>query len=931
MNIKDILRALLIVIMTVGIPPHALPQSDADDEINRLKTIYGDGPELITALDMTSQEHFTLGNYALAAALQQPVLEYYRSTLSESSYSYICAANLAGRFMSLSGRHAEAIALLESVLPSAEKISNLSMAALLNNLSQCYSEAGQFEKSISISRRVIVIMEQYYPNGHSDLATCLLWLSTTLSTIGEYTEAIAQGNKALKMIDNLPGDNRLLKANTLNNLALVYLATGNKSTAAEMLTRTHNMLADMPIQDPNVCLNTLMNMSTLYNILGDNDKAFDYGKKCIDIVTTNVDELKHNKPILRVLFSNLSSLNLEYGNYSEARRMALASLALRKELFGIYHHEYALGLLGVAKCDIQHGDYGRALYHLNMAADILRAYPGPEHQMYINVQYSMIGCYFKQGNYRRVLDELPDLMRKERARLRRNFAEVNPQSQADMFSVTQELFYSNIPDAAVRANDSRSAALMYDNALFSKGLLLTSEQRLRQLILESGDSTALSNYHNIMRCNAEIKRLTDGTYNPDSKQLDNLRAEIDTRQRVLMSRVREYGDITESFDITWHDIHKALKKNDIAIEFVTASEAYNRKAIFAAVISPSFDTPRLVRLCATEDVVRIDMKTALSTDSLSKKIWLPLAPYMTAGCNVHFAADGILTGIPIEYVPYGPEGKPFNSIYHTYRLSTTKRLAMPRQKGRPDKSIVLAGGFDYGIADNVSWCPTDSLAGAEAEVKGIAQTLAARGIKAKAMTGAAANEQWFKGLSGKSPSVLHIATHGFYWNKNEMRYMGFRNPDAMHRSGLLMAGVNSVRTANSIVNSDDKGILTTDEISRLDLRGTRLVVLSACQTGLGDVSGEGVFGLQRAFKLAGAGTIIMSLWPVSDTATELLMNYLYAGMADGSNLTDAFGHAQNRLREYTDTTGRHPFTGPEYTAPFIILDADRQDEAVTER
>lgn len=923
MSLKDILHAMLAVVLTAAISLHGHAQSDADEEINRLKTIYGDGPELITALDMTSQQYYQLGNYTMAASLQQSVLEYYGNTLGESSYSYICAANLLGRFISLSGRHTKAISLLESVLPSAEKISEPTVAALLQNLSQCYSEVGQFEKAIASSRKAVAIMERSYPGGNADLATCLVWLSTTLSTAGEYTEAIAQGNRALKMIDALPGDNSALAANALNNLALAYMATGNKSTAAEMLTRAYNMLAHTPIQDPNIYLTMLMNMSMFYHTIGDNSNAFDCGKKCIDFLTANADALKDNKFILRKLFGNLSFLNLNCGNYSEAMKMASASLSLRRELYGVHHHEYALGLASVAKCYMRQGYYGRALTYLNMAADIMRNYPGPEHQMYINVQDAMIACYFRQGDYSRVLDELPDIMHKERARLRRSFAEVNPQSQAEMFAVTQELFYSNIPAAAVRANDSRSAALLYDNALFSKGLLLTSEQRLRQLILESGDSTALSNYHNIMRCNIEIKRLTDGTYSPDTKRLDDLRAEIDTCQRVLMLRVREYGDITVSFDITWQGIRNALKNNDVAIEFVTTEETDARKTLFAVVISQRLDAPRLVRLCTNDDVAGIDMNTALSTDSLAKKIWQPLASCLTPGGNVYFAADGVLTGIPIEYVPYGTEGKPFNSTYHVYRLSTTKRLAMARPKAEPYRSVVLAGGLDYGPANDSSWCRLGSLTGTKNEVEGIAATLAAQGIKATTLTGDAASERWFKELSGKSPAVLHIATHGFYWTDNEMRYMGYGRTDAMQHSGLMLSGVNNVTSAKSIVNSDDKGILTADEISRLDLRGTRLVVLSACQTGLGDVSGEGVFGLQRAFKLAGAETIIMSLWPVSDKATELLMNYLYSRLADGDNLTDALEHAQSRLREYTDTTGNQPFAGPEYTAPFIILDADR--------
>ena len=145
----------------------------------------------------------------------------------------------------------------------------------------------------------------------------------------------------------------------------------------------------------------------------------------------------------------------------------------------------------------------------------------------------------------------------------------------------------------------------------------------------------------------------------------------------------------------------------------------------------------------------------------------------------------------------------------------------------------------------------------------------------------------------------------------------------MNRSGLLMSGDGRL-VKSRVLDDDDDGILTAAEISRLDLRGMELTVLSACQTGLGDVSGDGVFGLQRGFKKAGAGTLLMSLWKVDDKATEMLMTQFYKGIAAGKSKYEALSDAQKYVRKYRiDKNGMkvQVYAHPAYWAGFILLDA----------
>jgi CHAT domain-containing protein len=233
----------------------------------------------------------------------------------------------------------------------------------------------------------------------------------------------------------------------------------------------------------------------------------------------------------------------------------------------------------------------------------------------------------------------------------------------------------------------------------------------------------------------------------------------------------------------------------------------------------------------------------------------------------------------------------------------------------------------------------DDLPGTKVEANTIDAKLRAVRIDDIIRTDSIGTETSFKALSGQKKNLLHIATHGFYWTESEARrsrldFLSFNNDDkrykedkALTRSGLLFAGANNALKGKSLPKGVDDGILTAQEIAQLDLRGLDLVVLSACQTGLGEITGDGVFGLQRGFKKAGAQSILMSLWKVDDVATQMLMTQFYTNLTSGMNKHKSLLEAQRYVREYeTDATANpsekvHPYSNPKYWAAFVLLDA----------
>ena len=242
-------------------------------------------------------------------------------------------------------------------------------------------------------------------------------------------------------------------------------------------------------------------------------------------------------------------------------------------------------------------------------------------------------------------------------------------------------------------------------------------------------------------------------------------------------------------------------------------------------------------------------------------------------------------------------------------------------------SLLASRGIENDTLDRGS---VNYLPGTKKEVESIDKMLKDNHLSVQLFTMTSANEESFKAISGKHQNILHIATHGFYWSDSTAQKKDYFSQralrlddnqptlpaiDPLNRCGLLFAGANTALSGHSadLPEGVQDGILTAKEISLLDLRDADLVVLSACETGKGEITGEGVFGLQRAFKQAGAQTIIMSLWPVNDAATQMLMTEFYRNwITNHQPKREAFRNAQNTVRTQ--------FEEPVYWAGFIMLD-----------
>ncbi len=410
----------------------------------------------------------------------------------------------------------------------------------------------------------------------------------------------------------------------------------------------------------------------------------------------------------------------------------------------------------------------------------------------------------------------------------------------------------------------------------------------------------------------------------------------------------------ESLNKTWRDVQKKLDKRSAAIEFISYGDPDDER--MAALILKSSGKPIFIRLTSPSqisEITKTDLestsrrgKDALYTNhELDRAIWTPeLLEALKDVNRIYFAPDGYMHRLAIEYLPSVSE-------HELYRLTSTRRLLYPAREISPSDPTLLVGGIDYNS-------PCEDISGnndrmAFENYKGVRfsrlskDTDESRRIsdlrenpKDSVLNGKAASEGAFRTLAPKYKSIL-VSTHGDFKVKptkaNDIKPA--MTDDAMSQSIVAFAGANPSLSKAAKAEVYD-GIISAREIAAMDLSNCDIFILSACQSGLGKISPDGVFGLQRGISTAGAGAMILSLWNVNSEATALLMEQLYANLNSGIDLKSAFGKARRFLMEMDRSEPeirtrfnpatmaeeqyieqKNNYNTPQYTDAFILIDA----------
>ena len=637
-------------------------------------------------------------------------------------------------------------------------------------------------------------------------------------------------------------------------------------------------------------------------------------------------------------------------------------MEIRKIILGIDHPLYATSLFNLAAYNSENGNHTEAIKLGKEAIEIFKRTLGTEHTFYVTSIDNLAGFYMKLGNYLEAYNCLQLCLRNSQSVVLQNFTELSSHLQETMWGDKYAYrFNISLPNIATKYQTKQSISELFNKTcLFAKGILLNTSIEMRKLILESCNS-AIINKYNALSSNISIyNKLLEKPIKERYMDADSLNRVIEKQEMELARESKAYGDYTHNLTINWKDVQKGLGDNDIAIEFLDFPIINTDSTLYVALtLKKGYDCPHMVTLFEEKQLKTISENDDYIQTGVFDLVWKPLEREIRGVRNIYFAPSGELHRIGIEYLPIS-QTENISDVYTLHRLSSTRQLAVIKDETE-GKNTILYGGINYDeksstistisastertvLRSAVSRANVDSLSlrssfdyleGTKKEADIIAEDLKWHRLPYIYYSGTEGTEESFKQLDGTKPKSMHIATHGFYFTEDEAEKSNFarckmdlmiegvqkigrlKEDKPMTRSGLLFSGCNRAFRHEEIPEGEEDGILTAQEISSLDLRGLDLVVLSACQTGLGDViSGEGVFGLQRGFKKAGANTILMSLNKVDDEATRILMVEFYRNLMAGKTKYQSLKDAQKHLRSVEN--GK--YNNPKYWASFIMLD-----------
>lgn len=601
--------------------------------------------------------------------------------------------------------------------------------------------------------------------------------------------------------------------------------------------------------------------------------------------------------------------------YVAARKMLTASI-LKKEYFGVDSEIYLQSILDVSQIYAGRLMYGKSNHYHNLG-----------YNAYVE-------------------------------RIKTEFCSTSEYNRT-MYWATASRYINRTIDFAYNSSknifnsNKKLAASVYNAMLLSKGLLLNTTLNFEEYINGSNNQEAI----NILQ---KKKKYIEQQY-PQAK-IDSLDYDI---LRVLKSANQEFK--LPQLDIEWQDVASKLESDDLAIEFYKTKDG----KYGAVLLKKDWKYPRLITL---KQFVKIGNKHMLLENALkkvsletyakenaqdlwnlSKAVWtddiVEHFPKTNNG-RVYFAADGELLITAIENFPFLSPNEngafhAFSDLFRIYRLSSTRQLTVGK-RSCTNKSAAIYGGLNYDMyyddmvadADSIRYRLQENvtivsnvqsrfidnthgippLDGSQSEADSIMSIISRDSANSNhnIYIGDKGTEASFKALSGNNKSIIHIATHGYFYNKDDKDFDRLQlGEHPLNRSGLLFSGANNKWFGDKLPEDVDDGFLTALEISTLDFLNLDLVVLSACETGKGSIESDGVFGLQRGFKMAGVNSIIMSLWKVDDEATCTLMIEFYKNwVIYGMSKHNALEQAKQTLRSCKDKEWDKPY----YWAAFILLD-----------
>lgn len=923
------------------------------------KKQYGEGLELAAAL-------YNLASvYLLNGQLDKPERPYlqaitiYRTKTGEKNRGYANILRALGEFYTATNHFDKADSLFASaaaILGETGSEASAENALLLNGRGELYSKLNRYPEAESCYTKAAAIEKNNSGEYSANYTTYRSNLANLYFNLGLFEKAEPLLLKVKEIRKSLTGEYHSQYAAVLSSLADFYAVTGQHQKAAAffsealgisrsiygpehprfaaLVKRAADFALDMNQYKDAEMLFTKA-LSVFKNTTGEN--SVEYGSCC----------------------NGLGLLYAKQQQYEKAKSYYTIAKEIVRKKFGESHPDYGACLNNLALLYTQTGEYKEAEDFFLQAGKIIKQQNGGYSAEYSTLLDNLVKLYTASGQY----SSAAPLIKENNRLIIKNLLSVfsvlsgNEKEQylANQLQVAENnnsfLYYADNGQSPVRLDN-------FNLQLQLKSAALNDTRNLIAAVRDNGDSVIGRLYNEWMNNKINLAKeysLPTVKRRADLKQLEEKTEDL---EKELNRRSILFRHQQDAFKISAREIQQKMSPDEVAVEFVSFS-LYNKgwtdSIMYAAYILNSNDSlPVFIPLCeekqlgkyfspagganAIKALYRSDPvdetdKPVVSGDSLYALIWKPLEVYLSGIKKINYSPSGLLNKVAFQALPAG-DSLLLADKYELNRYINLKQIAANSNDKRVNNTMALFGNcrFDAGAADTASIKrPADKtitvtgwkeLPGTAGEIESIRTLFSANKATANAYSGIDASEEKLKSLSGHSPAILHLATHGFFLPDPEKRKQeGFaadeRNAftiadDPLLRTGIVLSGANRVWLGGQPVQDKEDGIVTAYEIAQLDLSRTELVVLSACETALGDIRGtEGVFGLQRAFKLAGVKNMIVSLWKVPDAETAELMKMFYTEYLQGKSVRNAFTAAQLQMRKKYI---------PYYWAAFVLIE-----------
>jgi CHAT domain-containing protein len=718
-------------------------------------------------------------------------------------------------------------------------------------------------------------------------------------------------------------------ATSLHNLGGVLIGQGDYDGARRLLERALD-IREAEFGEATATATTLASLSVAYDHLEDPQTAMTLIERAVKI---NRSKLRPGHPRIASCLNNLAELQRHAGDYESAARNHEEALSIFEQAYGPYHADTATSLNNIGTMHRVEGYLDKALPFLIRSHELSHAALGPDHPDTMRTTGNLAMLHGDRGDHREAWDLIRTAQRGNLANARRVLA-TSSESEGYSFLAMMRWQLDYLLNLAPRLGQDAVDIEAYEAVLAWKGrlsrLMLSSRESLHARLLPEQRQLL----EDLRTSQAALSRLARA---PDQVDADEQRQMRSERNRLEVELHRTLDGIVPESEAAYTSVRASLPPDSALIDFfvhphyrfarvdagTVAPGGWADDQVFAWITRPDADTPIRIELGSAEamDAAVREFLTALAPHrgnpieiddhranwlQLGARLWEPLAPHLEGAERIFVSPDGFLGKLPFETLPLEDDRFLIERLAFVY-LQDASSLERPAERAPLDSLFVMgavdfnkaeaqrtpdpAGAFRAGVGDFWPRIPATEF---EAQLVHDLHEVAYDGGQRLLLRGPQPEEQRLKGeLHGYA--VLHLATHGFFEPEeasmlDEALARGDARGDDGSRvgtparpltgvhpgllSGLVCAGANRPGALSA-----DDGYLTAEEVAWLDLSDAELVVLSACETGLGARrAGEGMIGLRRAFRTAGASTVISSLWSVRDEKTAELMGGFYRNL-----------------------------------------------------